>query len=100
MFGDTIFENPSEQYAEYLFADEKGIRVVCCVQRDALKLYRIEWMDTDGTPHNMAVYSILDAMSMFRIKQLNAIAEQQLEYESQESPESRRNGYGYEAQSN
>ncbi len=67
MFGTIVFENPSTFYAEYLVADENGVRVVACLTEGSVKMYRIEWPD-----NNTAVYCLFDAIALFTEKQLEA----------------------------
>jgi hypothetical protein len=68
MFGAVTYSNEAEGYTEYLLADEQGIQVTACAKNNVVKLYRIDWIETDS-PRNVALYSLVDAIEAFdRIK--------------------------------
>jgi len=72
MFGTIVFENPSNFYAEYLLVDENGCLVIACIASGLIRLYRVEWMEDDGTPAHTAVYTLLSAIALFQEKSLVA----------------------------
>jgi len=86
MFGTIVYRNPEASYAEYLLADERGVRVIACMVASHPKLYRIEWPDEEDSTyiHNTAVYSLIDAMEVFEEK-VERLAESDLD--AQDEPE-------------
>ena len=67
MFGQLLYAGTSG-YAEYLLADENGVRAIVCMVCLSVTMYRIEWKDATGYGCNTAVYSLADAMAVFQEK--------------------------------
>src|SRR5690349_5972392 len=68
MFGDIVYQGTDEDYVELLLAEEQSVQVKLCILNGAIKLYRVEWREADGSEANLAVYTLLDAIEQFREK--------------------------------
>ena len=63
-FGKVLYQGENG-YVERLLADEQGIMLTVCLSYNVVKLYRLDYTDSDGYPTNVAHYDLVAAMNDF-----------------------------------
>jgi hypothetical protein len=68
LFGQLLYEGllGEQAYAEYLLADEHGVRAVVCVVAGTPQMYRLEYDDAVLGWRNECTYGLVEAMKKFQ----------------------------------